>query len=50
MSKMEMINRMIILGCIKEKSREEWLQKEYKDVMKIYIIIVPRRLEKLRKI
>lgn len=49
MSKMEMINRMIILGCIKEKSREEWLQKEYKDVMKIYIIIVPRRLEKMGK-
>lgn len=49
MSKMEMINRMIILGCIKEKSRKEWLQKEYKDVMKIYIIIVPRRLEKMGK-
>lgn len=47
MSKMEMINRMIILGCLKEKSREEWLQKEYKDVMRIYIIIVPRRLEKM---
>lgn len=47
MSKMEMINRMIILGCLKEKNREEWLQKEYKEVMKIYIIIVPRRLEKM---
>ena len=47
MSKMEMINRMIILGYLKEKSREEWLQKEYKEVMRIYIIIVPRRLEKI---
>lgn len=47
MSKMEMINRMIILGCIKEAKREEWLQKDYKEVMKIYIIIVPRRLEKI---
>lgn len=49
MTKMEMINRMIILGYIKEKCREEWLKKEYKEVMRIYIIIVPRRLEKMEK-
>lgn len=49
MTKMEMINRMIILGCLKEKHREEWLQKEYKEIMRIYIIFVPRKLEQIKR-
>ena len=47
MTKMEMINRMIILGCIKEVDRNRWLEKDKADVMRIYILIVPRRLKKL---
>ena len=47
MSKMEMINRMIILGCIKEKDRNHWMRKNKADIMRIYILIVPCRLEHL---
>ena len=47
MTKMEMVNRMIILGCIKEEDRNHWMRKCKADVMKIYILIVPRRLEHL---
>ena len=47
MTKTEMINRMIILGCIKETDRNHWMRKCKADVMKIYILIVPRRLEHL---
>lgn len=49
MTKMEMVNRMIILGCIKEEDRNRWMRKCKADVMKIYILIVPRRLEHLGK-
>ena len=47
MSKMEMVNRMIVLGCIKENDRNHWMRKAKSDVMKIYILIVPHRLEHL---
>jgi len=47
MTKMEMINRMIILGCIKEVDRNHWMQKRKSEIMKIYILIVPHRLEHL---
>lgn len=47
MTKMEMVNRMIILGCIKEADRNHWMRKCKADVMKIYILIVPRRLKHL---
>ena len=47
MTKTEMVNRMIILGCIKETDRNHWMRKCKADVMKIYILIVPRRLEHL---
>ena len=47
MTKMEMINRMIILGCIKESDRNRWMRKTKDDVMRWYIVAVPRRLEYL---
>ena len=47
MTKMEMVNRMIILGCIKEVDRDRWMIKSKADVMRIYIYLVPRRLERL---
>ena len=49
MTKMEMINRMIILGCIKEDSRNRWLKRTKDEVMKIYIEVVPMRLEYLER-
>lgn len=50
MTKMEMINRMIILGCIKEDSRNRWLKRTKDEVMKIYIEVVPMRLEYLERV
>ena len=47
MSKMEMVNRMIVLGCIKENDRNHWMRKSKADIMRWYIIAVPRRLEHL---
>lgn len=47
MTKMEMVNRMIILGCIKESDRTHWLSKSKAEVMRTYIFIVPRRLKAL---
>ena len=49
MTKMEMINRMIILKCIKEADRDHWMIKSKADVMRIYIRLVPRRLEQLER-
>lgn len=50
MTKMEMINRMIILKCIKETDRDHWMIKSKADVMRIYIRLVPRRLEQLGRV
>ena len=47
MTKMEIVNRMIILGCIKEKDREYWLNETYLFLVETYIRIVPIRLEYL---
>ena len=47
MTKMEMVNRMIILGCIKEADRNHWMRKCKTDVMKIYIEVIPMKLEYL---
>ena len=49
MTKMEMVNRMIILGCIKEESRNRWMRKTKDEVMKIYITVIPMRLEYLNR-
>lgn len=49
MTKMEMVNRMIILGCIKEESRNRWLRRTKDEIMKIYIEVVPMRLEYLKR-
>lgn len=50
MTKMEMINRMIVLGCIKETDRNRWMRKTVDELTKIYIIVVPMRLEHLGRI
>ena len=47
MTKMEMVNRMIVLGIIKENDRNRWMRKCKSDVMRTYIFTVPRRLEYL---
>ena len=47
MTKMEMVNRMIILGCIKEEDRNHWMRKTKEYITHIYITVVPMRLEYL---
>lgn len=47
MTKMEMVNRMIILGCIKEEDRNVWMRKTKEQLTKTYITVVPMRLEYL---
>ena len=50
MSKMEMINRMILLGSIKENERKHWLQYSCEYVTIVYIKVVPIRLKVLGRI
>lgn len=47
MTKKEMINRMIILGCIKETDRNRWMRQSKDKIMRVYITAVPLRLEAL---
>lgn len=47
MTKMEMVNRMIILGCIKSDDRNAWMRKTKKEIMRVYIDVVPLRLAHL---
>ena len=49
MTKMEMVNRMIVLGIIKESDRNHFMRKTKADIMRLYIYIVPRRLEYLQR-
>ena len=50
MTKMEMVNRMIVLGIIKEEDRNHWMRHDKAYIMKMYIYIVPRRLKTLGRI
>ena len=49
MTKMEMVNRMIILGCINEEDRNHWMRHSKEYITNIYIEIVPIRLAHLNK-
>ena len=49
MTKMEMVNRMIILGCIHEEDRNHFLRKTKEEIMKLYIYVVPIRLDYLNR-
>ena len=50
MTKMEMVNRMIVRGIIKECNRNHWMTYDKAYVMRVYIQFVPRRLERLGRI
>lgn len=47
MTKMEMVNRMIILGCIKETDRNHFMRKTKDEITSLYITVIPMRLEHL---
>ena len=47
MTKTEMVNRMIVLGCIKETDRNHWMRKTIDELTRLYITVVPMRLEHL---
>ena len=50
MTKTEMVNRMIILGCIKEEDRNRWMRKTIDELTKVYIRVILMRLEHLGRI
>ena len=50
MRKVEIVNRMIILGIIKESDRNHFMRKDKDSLMRIYIDAVPTRLEFLGRI
>ena len=50
MTKMEMVNRMIVLGIIKEEDRNHWMRKTTDELTKVYIKVIPMRLEHLGRI
>ena len=45
MTKMEMVNRMIVLGIIKETDRNHWMRQSKDKIMRVYIKAVPIKLE-----
>ena len=45
MTKMEMVNRMIVLGIIKETDRNHWMRQSKDKIMRVYIEVVPIRLK-----
>ena len=49
MTKTEMINRMIILGCIRESDRSSMMRRDKATVMRLYIRVIPVRIEYLEK-
>lgn len=49
MTKTEMVNRMIILGCIKESDRSSMMRRDKATLMNLYIMVVPVRIEYLEK-
>ena len=50
MRKVEMVNRMIILGCISESDRDLFMKMSIEMVKTIYIKVIPLKLEFLKKI
>lgn len=49
MTKIEMVNHMIELGCIKEADRNIWLRKTKDVIKKVYDEIIPIRIAYLNK-
>lgn len=47
MTKKEMINRMIVLGCIKETERNHYMRKTIDELTRLYIVVMPIRLKHL---
>lgn len=47
MTKTEMVNRMIVLGCITEADRNHYMRKTKEELTRLYITIIPIRLEYL---
>lgn len=44
MSKTEMVNRLIIMGCIKETQRNYLMKRNAKKLLKLYIYLVSKKV------
>ena len=45
MSKMEMVNRLILMGCVKETQRTYLMKRDAKNLLKLYIYLVSKRVK-----
>ena len=43
MSKTEMVNRLIIMGCVKETQRNYLMKRDAKNLLKLYIHLVSKK-------
>ena len=50
MTKTEMVNRMIVLGCIAETDRNHYMRKTKEELTRLYITVIPMRLEYLGRV
>lgn len=44
MSKMEMVNRLIIMGCVKESQRNYLMKRDARNLLKLYIHLVSKKV------
>lgn len=44
MRKVEMVNRLIVMGCVKECHREFLMRKKPNDLLKLYIYLVSKKV------
>lgn len=49
MTKREMVNHMIEVGCIKAEDYNIWMRKLKDSIERVYNEVVPRRIEYLNK-
>ena len=44
MTKTEMINRLIIMGCVKETQRTYLMKRDARNLLKLYIYLVSKKV------
>lgn len=44
MTKTEMVNRLIIMGCVKESQRNYLMKRNAQNLLKLYIYLVSKRM------
>ena len=45
MTKTEMINRLIVMGCVKETQRTYLMKRDARNLLKLYVHLVSKRVK-----